>query len=49
VILNLLRIRKELGMKTAVRQVDSSEFIAPSENGTAKDSESQKKKRRSVC
>jgi hypothetical protein len=44
VIFNLLRIQKELGMKTAVRQVDSSEFIASSENGTAQDNRVKRKR-----
>jgi len=46
-ILNLLRIRKEFGMKTALTRVASSQSIAPSDNGRAQDGERQKKKTRS--
>jgi hypothetical protein len=46
VILNLLRIRKEFGMKIALTRVASSESIAPSDNGRAQDGERQRKKKR---
>jgi hypothetical protein len=46
VILNLLRIRKEFGMKTALTRLASFESIAPSDNERAQDGERQKKKRR---
>jgi hypothetical protein len=49
VILNLLKTRKEFGMKIALTRVASSESRAPSDNGRAQDGERQKKKRRFLC
>jgi hypothetical protein len=49
VIFNLLKIRKEFGMKIAVKLVAFSDSMAPSDNERALDGERQKKKRRFPC
>jgi len=43
VVLNLPRIRKEFGMKIALKLVATSESIAPPDKGRARDGERQKK------